>query len=173
MKKIFILGLFLILLPFVGLSADNIKENTYRTANRLFHIARSANRNLVCYDVNMKLDQLNPKEPLRVYWVDREQHPGKTDQLNYIQKKLAYGYKLIETNGNECTISLTAYPSRRLTIKRYKNEYACFVMINNRLAILQSLYVKAHEHNPLNVLYVELRGITVDTQEQVTERVKR
>lgn len=173
MKKNFILGLFLILLPIAGISAENIEENTYRTANRLFHIARSANRNLVCYDVKLKVDHLDPKEPLRVYWVDREEHPGKTDPLNYIQKKLAYGYKLISNNGDECVISLTAYPSRKLTIKRYKDDYACFMLIDNKPAILQSLYVKAHERNPLNVIYVELRGISVDTNEIVTERVKR
>ena len=112
MKKSFILGLFLILFQAATFAANDSKENTYLTPARLFHIARSANRNLVCYDVNVESGKLNTKEPLKVYWVDREKHPGRTEPLNYIQRKLAYGYKLVEARDSESVCSLTAYPSR-------------------------------------------------------------
>ena len=68
-----ILGiLFLLLLPLCALHADNHTGNTYPTAERLFHIARSANRNLVCYDVNLVHGRVDAKSPIKVYWVNRE-----------------------------------------------------------------------------------------------------
>ena len=87
---------------------DTDPNSTYPTPDRLFHIARSLNRNLVCYDAN-------------------------------------------QANG----------------------KLVCRVKIDNRQAILQSLYVKASPNNPLNVEYVELQGITTDTGVPVTEKISK
>lgn len=171
--KEFILSFFILCFPLLGLHADDLEGNTYETTDRLFHIARSANRNLVCYDANLVSGKLNTEKPLKVYWVNREEHPGETNGLNYIQRKLAYGYKLISGNQQRCICSLTAYPDRKLTITQEGAKCICTVMINNQQAILKSLYVKANPKNPLSVEYVELRGISVDTQEPLTERVKK
>ena len=38
--------------------------STYPTPDRLFHIARSLNRNLVCYDANQTNGKLDTKSPL-------------------------------------------------------------------------------------------------------------
>ena len=159
--------------PLFSLHADNLDGNTYETAERLFYITRSANKNLVCYDVNLVNGKMNAKDPLKVYWVNREEHPGKTNGLNFIQRKMAYGYKLVSGNEKSCTCILTAYPARQLTITQRDNEYICLININNQQAILQSLYVKANPKNPLSVEYVELRGISVSTKQPLTERVKK
>ena len=71
------------------------------------------------------------------------------------------------------TITLTAYPEKKLTICREGDHFVCHVKIDNRQAILQSLYVKASPNNPLNVEYVELQGITTDTGVPVTEKVSK
>lgn len=168
-----IISIFILCLPLFNLHADDHEGNTYKTAERLFHIARSANKNLVCYDVNLLNGKLDTKKPLNVYWVNREEHPGETNGLNYIQRKMAYGYKLVSSNQNTCVCTLTAYPARQLTITQRGTEYVCLIQINNRKAILQSLYVKASPRNPLSVEYVELRGVSVDTKEVLTERVKK
>lgn len=138
-----------------------------------FHIARSVNKNLVCYDVNLRDGKLDTHDPLNVYWVNREKHPGETNGLSYIQRKMAYGYKLISASDNACVCSLTAYPSRQLTITKRDSRYVCYITINNQQAILQSLYVKASSKNPLSVEYVELQGISVATNQPVTERVRK
>ena len=173
MKQKISLILFVLCLPLLSLYADELDGNTYETAERLFHISRSANKNLVCYDANLVDGKLNAEKPLKVYWVNREEHPGETNGLNYIQRKLAYGYKLISGNQEQCICTLTAYPNRKLTISHHGSEYICTVTINNQRAILKSLYVKANPKNPLSVEYVELRGVSVDTQESLTERVKK
>ena len=168
-----ILSLTLLCLPFLGLYADNPEGNTYETADRLFHIARSANKNLVCYDANMIHGKLDTHKPLKVYWVNREERPGETNGLSYIQRKLAYGYKLVSENTDKCICTLTAYPDRKLTITQQGDKCICTVTINNQQAILKSLYVKASPKNPLSVEYVELRGISLDTKEMVTEKVQK
>lgn len=169
MKNRILVTLTLFLFACAGLWADN----TYPTPQRLFHIARSVNRNLVCYDVNLEKGNLNPRKPLKVYWINREEHPGKRGELSYIQRKMAYGYKVVSSRPGLSICTLTAYPKRQLVITRWKSGYACLVTINKQKALLRSLYVKAHPRNPLKVEYVELRGVSVATGRPVTERVRK
>ena len=173
MKQRIIFTLLAICLPFFSIQAQEIEDNTYETAERLFHIARSANKNLVCYDANLVNGKLDSKKPLNVYWVNREERPGETNGLSYIQRKLAYGYKLVSENSNSSTCTLTAYPSRQLTITQQGSKCFCYITINNQQAILKSLYVQASPKNPLSVEYVELTGISVDTHEILIERVRK
>lgn len=173
MKNKILLGLLIFMLPFFYVQAEDKEGNTYATQERLFHIARSANKNLVCYDINLKSGRLDTSNPLNVYWINREEHPGAKGGLSFIQRKLAYGYKLISNRNGVCVCSLTAYPKRELTIKQNGAGYVCLIKINNEDAILKSLYVKANPKNPLSVEYVELRGISVKTQQMITERVKK
>lgn len=149
------------------------QDNTYPTEYRLFHIERSKNKNLVCYDVNLTDGKLNTKDPLNIYWVDREEKPGETKKLNAMQKRLAYGYKLISQGDDSCEITLSAYSGKVLTIQKIEGKYVCTLMMNNQAAILQSLYVKAKESNSLSVEYVELKGLSIDTKQPVTERVEK
>lgn len=169
-RTVFIIMIFFFSL-FTTSYATNPDENTYPTTGRLFHIARSANKNLVCYDINSPEGILDTQNPLNVYWVNREETPGKTNGLNMIQRKMAYGYKVLSQDDDSCDISLRAYPDRKLTISKRGDKYVCTTTINGQIAILQSLYVKAKASNPLSVEYVELHGIMPDTQQMVSERI--
>jgi hypothetical protein len=166
--KIALLFCLLIILP------DNLypKDNTHLAKDKLFHIARSKNKNLVCYDVNYSGGKLDIKNPLTIYWLNREDKPGETSSLNMIQKKLAYGYKLISQGDDSCEITLNAYPERVLTICKQDAKYVCLITINKQTAILESLYVKANPNNSLIVEYVELQGISPNTKQPVSERVE-
>ncbi|MDL2255870.1 DUF4833 domain-containing protein [Parabacteroides sp. OttesenSCG-928-G06] len=147
------------------------QDNLYPTENRLFHIERSKNKNLVCYDANLKEGRLDTKKPLEIYWIDREDSPGKRKDLTAIQRRMAYGYKLISSGDDKAEITLTAYSGRTLTIQKKDKMYVCTMQINDRPAILQSLYVQAKPNNSLSVEYVELRGIDAETGAPLTERV--
>lgn len=165
------LFLLLFFLPFAGIQAEKQAGNTYETPERLFHIARSANRNLVCYDVNLTEGKVDARNPIKVYWVNREERPGAKNGLSFIQRKLAYGYKVEESGQHFWKCTLTAYPKRDLFLTLYKGEYVCLININKQKAILKSLYVKAHPKNPLKVEYVELKGFSLSKQQYVTERI--
>ncbi|MDR1403653.1 MAG: DUF4833 domain-containing protein [Tannerellaceae bacterium] len=148
------------------------KDNIHFAENKLFHIARSKNKNLVCYDVNYADGKLDAKNPLTVYWLNMEDKPGETSNLNMIQKKLAYGYKIISQSDDSCKILLNAYPERILTICKQDSKYVCLITINKQTAILQSLYVKAKPTNSLIVEYIELQGISSDAKQPVLERIE-
>lgn len=141
------------------------------TDGRLFHIARSKNRNLVCYDVNLQDGKLNTQDPLHIYWLNREDAPGKTNGLTYIQRKLAYGYKLVSGGEDACEIALTAYPHRTITVCKQGDRYICQLPINGEPAVLTSLYVAAHPNNSLKVEYVVLYGMRMDTEEEINETI--
>ena len=157
----------------ITIKASNPEGDTYPTPDRLFYIARSVNKNLVCYDANLENGKLNTHDPLHIYWVNREEHPGETNGLSYIQRKMAYGYKLISAGNNTSVVTLTAYPDKELTICEHNSRYVSITTIDGQSAILKSLYVKANPNNPLNVEYVELHGVTVETGEPVNEIVKK
>lgn len=172
-KTFLLLWMFTVCCP--TLSAQEKDLSTQATPERLFHIARSLNKNLVCYDAHLTNGILDNKEPVKVYWLNREENPGKTNGISFFQER-AYGYKVIskETKEtNNCKIALYAYPKKVLTICQRNGKYVCTVLINNKQSILQSLYVKAHPNNPLKVEYVELFGITIDSSEHVSERVSK
>lgn len=147
------------------------QENTYPAKNRLFHIERSLNRNLVCYDVNVTGGKPDRKEPLNVYWVNREKEPGKISGLNAIQKRYAYGYALVSQEEESFKITLKAHKNKILTVRKQGQTYVCVTEIDNQPAILRTLYVKSKESNSLKVEYVELRGIGMESGKPLTERI--
>ncbi|MCC8133156.1 MAG: DUF4833 domain-containing protein [Tannerellaceae bacterium] len=141
--------------------------------NRLFHIERSKNRNLVCYDVHLADGVLDLKQPMDVYWVNQEERMGEVKGLSAIEKKFAYGYKVISKGEDSCNITLSAYPGRELTIRKEGNQYICTVIIDGQQAILDKLYVQAKGSNSLSVEYVELTGRSLQSGQLVTEKVAK
>lgn len=139
-------------------------------AQRLFHIARSVNKNLVCYDVNTVNGKLDTKNPIHVYWLNREERPGMKDELNALQRRLAYGYKVRSTGNNEANVSLTAYNKRQLRICQQNKKWVAVIKINGKDCRLDELYVKAK--GAMSVEYVELRGTPLAGGKQITERIR-
>ena len=155
-----------------GVASAQSADSLYPTPERLFHIARSLNRNLVCYDANLQSGKLDTEEPINVYWLNRTDRPGHTNGLSFIQKKLAYGYKVVSREGDQCRVTLSAYPARAITIRRDGQRYAGFIPINGSEARLTSLYVQLKPNSSINVDYVELIGISTATGEEVREKIR-
>lgn len=165
-------GLIALLMTSPALQAQTSTDQIPTSAERLFYISRSLNKNLVCYDVNLSNGALNEKAPVNVYWYNREDHPGKTNGISFIQER-AYGYKVVKAGTSSCQIALIAYPKRELTVSKKNGKFLCTTTISGKSAILQSLYVKASPSNPLKVEYIELKGITTDTSQPVSEKVSK
>ena len=150
-----------------GFSPD--KNDTYSTEKRLFHIERSKNKNIVCYDINVSsTGVLNEKKPLSVYWINLEEQ-GQQEELSFIQEKLAYGYTVGKQNGT-VSIELNATKNRKITVEHNGQRYFCRIEINHRPSVLQKIYVKTKPNNSLQVEYVELHGLDLATGAPVTER---
>ena len=155
-----------------GVASAQTPDSLSPTPERLVHIARSLNRNLVCYDANIQSGKLDTEEPINVYWLNRTDRPGHTNGLSFIQKKLAYGYKVVSREGDQCRVTLSAYPKREITIRRDGQRYAGFIPINGSEARLTSLYVQLKPNSSINVDYVELIGISTATGEEVREKIQ-
>ena len=164
-KQLLIRPFLTILMTLFALNvwATDPREDFYLTAERLFHIARSVNRNLVCYDAHLTDNgQLVTDEPINVYWINREERPGEKNGLNYFQRKMAYGYKVVDKGDDYSVVTLSAYPDRQ-----------CQVKINGQESLLRELYVKVSPRNSMSVEYVELRGETLKDGTAVSERIRR
>ncbi len=140
---------------------------------RMFHIERSLNKNIVCYDFNLiNNGTLNSKEPIHVYWINREEHPGQRSEIKYFQQP-AFGYKVTNVSNNVILVRLNAVKSRPISIEKDETmRYICKTSINGQTATLQKIYVKTRDTNPLQVEYVEISGIVSKTGAVVTERIR-
>lgn len=149
------------------------EDNTYVTDIRLFHIERSINKNIVCYDLNSDTSgALNKKEPIHVYWINREEHPGQRGELNYVQKELAFGYKVTSVDNNTALLKLNAVKTRPVTLEQSGDQkYVCKTDINGRPAVLRKIYVQTPTGNSLRVEYVEIFGTDFETGMSVSERI--
>ena len=148
-----------------------VKDDTYRTEKRLFHIERSKNKNIVCYDLNADAaGKPDEKQPLSVYWINREEHEGKREDLNYIQQKMAYGYTVKGKRNGVIIIGLNAATDREITLERNEQKYFCRIDINRQSSVLTKLYIKTKTPNSLQVEYVEIEGTDLKTGAPVKER---
>lgn len=149
----------------------------YANANddddRVFFIARSKNANIVCYDVNTdKKGNLNEKEPLRVYWINKTDHPGEISELSYIQNKMAYGYSSKALGKGIYEISLVAFPSRKLILERNpKGKYHGRMLIGGQQAVLTKIFVQAKPESFLKVAWIDLSGFGLEGGKPLSERI--
>lgn len=154
------------------LASEPDKNDTYPTENRLFHIERSKNKNIVCYDIHVDETGIpDEKKPLSVYWINREEHPGRYGELSFIQEKLAYGYTVLGKENGMVTIELNAARNRKITIDRNECQYFCRIEINHQPSVLQKIYIKTKTNNSLQVEYVDIQGLDLSTGASVTERI--
>lgn len=148
--------------------SDDNEHSDYR----LFHVERSKNKNIVCYDVNLSDAGLNTIEPIKVYWINREERVGARDGLSAIQKRLAFGYRIKSKNGASAQIAINACPNRAIRVEKdTDSSYRCFTQINHQDAVLSKIYVKTKESNSLSVEYVELSGISITSGKLISERI--
>lgn len=135
---------------------------------RLFKVTRSLNRNIVCYDVQLTGSNINTKAPVSVYWINNEDHPGTKKDLNAIERKMAFGYKVVSASATQAKVTLAAYPQRPITISKRNGKWVALITINGKECVLTEIYVKSK--GAMSVEYLELRG--TQTQGGATQKEK-
>lgn len=161
----------LLLLLSTVLPLDLLADDIDYSEHRLFHIERSKNKNIVCYDVNMKGIELDAYEPIKVYWINHEERFGARDDLSAIQKRLAFGYKVRSKNKTAAQIAINAYPDRIIHIKKETQNFKCYTQIDKHEAVLSKIFVKTKDSNSLKVEYIEFFGTSLSTGKSVRERI--
>lgn len=86
----------------------------------LFYIQRNQNHNTVVYELNYTPNQmLNLCNPVLIHWLRYEDgHFVEKQQLNYLQKKLAYGYKFEVISGELIEFEFVSYDEIRFYLDR-------------------------------------------------------
>lgn len=138
--------------------------------DRLFYVSRNLNRNIIVYDLRMKNGQLDVDEPLHVYWYNQENNPVTTNELNFIQRKMAYGYSVTKKGTNEVSVKLKAYSKREVRICKHNGKWVALAIINGKECILTEIF--AHCPSKTSCDYLELKGNAVSDGSSQKERVK-
>ncbi len=144
--------------------------------NSLFYIQRSKNTNAIVYEVNKNADgKINVEDPVKIYWI-RYASDSTTEDLNYIQRKYAYGVssRPYKDQKNSFILQLVAYNKRNIFLLPLANgkHYAAFMSINGKIAEIKKIFVAISGGTfwfP-KVDYIELTGKDPASQQKVVER---
>lgn len=140
----------------------------------LFYIQRNQNENTVIYEVKRGPSGLIDLDlPMIAYWIQYS-WGGKKKKLNYIQNKLAYGYKSSDIASNLVRFQFVSYQDLVFYISKEEdsNKYMVSCQINGQLAKLKNIYVFAHELGVFpDVKYIELYGEQLSSNLPIYEKI--
>ena len=166
---------------FTDLEADNSekrlnsnKKPINNINNRIFFVSHNKSPNIVVYQANKKDDgYLDLKKPVDVFWVLNTKGK-KIEELNLLEKKLAFGFKLITiVEGQKYKLKLNAIKSKIITIIREKGgKVKSYIKIKGKPALLRNVFFNYEESFYLpQVQYLDFKGIDVKSGKFVTERL--
>lgn len=141
----------------------------------LFYLQRTSNANTIVYDINIGIDgKPDEAEPVKAYWI-RYADQGQKQDLNYVQRKFAYGLTTKALNNGSYDIRFVSYKKFPLTLmKSADGKYHIFALIAQKQVILNRIFVKIEGGSfwlP-NVVYVELKGTDPVTGREILEHFK-
>lgn len=142
--------------------------------NQLFYLQRTSNTNTIVCELNLEKGILNAEDPVNVFWL-RYADQGQKEDLNYIQRKFAYGIKATLIAKEKYELHFVSYKKYKMYLmKGNNNKFNVYATINNKQAILNRIFVKISGGSfwTPNVEYVELKGIDPATGKEVIERMK-
>jgi len=143
--------------------------------NLLFYVQRDPNTNTVIYELNQTPDgKLNEKEPVKIYWI-RYAEKGVRQDLNYFQRKLAYGINVKKITPQDYELRFVCYPKLVLNLAKDKNGiYHVYSNINQKKAILNRVFVRIQGGTfwVPNVLYADLYEKDLASGKEIINRIK-
>lgn len=113
---------------------------------------------------------LNQKQPINVYWINNETKPARKKELNAIERKMAFGYKVISASGQTAKVALAASPQRIITVTKRGGTWVALANINGKECVLTEIYVKAK--GAMSVDYLELKGKPTAGGTEIKEKLK-
>lgn len=187
MRFLLIASLIAILATSSNAFADKkIKENITVAAvdtfpvpklpNLLFYIQRDPNTNTICYELNVNdQGQLDEENPVHPFWI-RYPEGGGRKELNYLQKKFAYGIIVKKAGKDYFQLKSVAYSKTPLYLKKgTNNKYQVYMAINQKQCVLTKIFVRIEGGTfwVPNVRYIEVTGTDPATGKTVVERISK
>jgi len=146
-----------------------------REPNQLFYLQRDPDANTVVYQLNTVDGAVDPGKPVNVYWI-RYAEGGTRQELNFLQRNMAYGIDHKALGDGAYELRLAAYKDQplRLAYCEKSHRYKVYTTISNRTAVLERIFVRIEGGGALspNILYFELTGRDTTTGARVSDRIK-
>ncbi|MBD2769952.1 DUF4833 domain-containing protein [Hymenobacter sp. BT664] len=144
-------------------------------ANQLFYLQRDPNSNTIIYQLNVNAaGKLNEEEPVRVFWI-RYAEQGERKDLNFVQRKFAYGLSTKKLAPDKYELKFAAYDKVRFFLMKsaVDNAFHVLVTIANKQIVLTRVFLRIEGGTfwVPNVKYIEFKGWNAATREPVVERV--
>lgn len=158
---------------------DNPSPLTFPTPkpvkNQLFYLQRDPNINTIICQLNVDANgQVNKEEPVNVYWI-RYDDKGEKKELNYIQRKFAYGIKSKDLGNGQFELNFVSYKKFPMLLKKTSTDkYSVFVKVNNKNIQVNRIFLRIDGGTfwSPNVEYIQVEGIDTATWKPVVERTK-
>ena len=134
----------------------------------------AALRNQVIYEARRAGNGFDTQDPINVYWIMVEKG-GKTEDLNGIEKKSAYGVAVDSATKDKVVFNLKALKDRKIEVaydpKDKKTK--AIMQINGEPCELESVYINAKPGVLIpKVLNIDLTGYSVASGKTVKEEIK-
>ena len=141
------------------------------SVQRLFHIERNKNANIVVYDARVLPDGTLPKkDPVEVYWLKLAED-GARKNLKRIERRMAYGFKVRDNEGDRLRLDMKADIGRDVFVAAVRDTFRALIDIGGRRAILDRIYIFADESGIMpEVQYIELFGVDLENGEERHEK---
>jgi len=165
-KKIFCLVFFMIFCRSFVFALE--------TENTLFHIERSKNPNIVCYDAVLNSDgQINKQTPVDAYWISLAEKADKREELNTFDKKFYSFDTKYNEKDNTFDLILKFIEDKKMTILIADGKPKVKVLINNVKSYLTKIYIQSTENwlEKPSISYYALYGTTIDGNEPIEEKI--
>ncbi len=134
----------------------------------LFYIQRNQNINTVIYEANfLSGNVLNLSNPIKISWINFTNNGDYDIQdLNYIQKKLAYGYEFDVISNDLIEFRFVSYPQLSFYLaKNAQGRFSVFTTFMDVRIELKMIYIYAEDMGVFpQVKFAEFYGKEVISQ---------
>lgn len=142
--------------------------------NNLFYIQKNTNTSVVMFEaVRNEVNEIDEKNAIHTYWI-RYNEDSLTGELNYIERKLAYGtsVKKIEEQGHY-TFTVVAFKNKTFEMfKNDKDEIQVNTLIGGEMARFRNVFLHIAKNFFIpEIDYIELFGEDLETGDAVYEKV--
>jgi hypothetical protein len=95
----------------------------------------------------------------------------KIDALTFLDKKMAFGIKVVRSEKNEATVRLSAYKDLNIRICKHKGKWVGIVNWNGHEIVLQKMFAQMKPPFSIKCEYVDIYGTDLKTGKKCRERI--
>ncbi|HET9058080.1 MAG TPA: DUF4833 domain-containing protein [Chitinophagaceae bacterium] len=141
---------------------------------QLFYLQRQPNTNTIVVELRVKEGKVDDEIPVHVFW-QRYTEDGKRAELNFIQRKFAYGIQTKKIADGIFDLNFVSYRKIKFRLERGKDNFwrVYANLVNGSRMILRRVYLHINGGSfwKPRVEYVELKGNDPVTYKEIRERV--